>query len=101
MSQRTIYFSVNPGESGGHWIAVNDQDVSLNNHKGTTTVDGVRQKHVLTWWFTGEEGTKISIVGSLDAEGAQIVVKVESEVPKDEYDGGGRRRFDLSIKGKK
>lgn len=100
MTKKTIYFGVIPGEAEGRWIAVNDQDITLTNDKGSISVDTGRSKHTLTWWFSGEEGTKLTIIGSLDEEGTQVVVKVESEVPEDERDGGGRRRFALSPKEK-
>lgn len=101
MPTKTLYFNVTPGESEARWIAVNDRDVTLVNNKGSTSVDANREKHVLTWWFIGEPGTKITIVGSLDPDGNTVVVKVDSEVPKGERDGGGRRRFSLEPKEKK
>jgi hypothetical protein len=100
MPTKTVYFTVTPGESEARWIAVNDRDVALDNNKGSTGVDADREKHALTWWFTGDEGAKITIVGSLDKAGTNVVVKVDSEVPEGERDGGGRRRFSLESKGK-
>lgn len=95
MASKTIQFEVDPGDTDAQWIAVDDQDVPLVNHRGSVSVGDTFPKHVLIWWFTGDAGTTIKITGKV---GVDTVVSVSSSVPDGEHDGGGRKRFDLTPK---
>ena len=97
MSVKTIQFEIDPGDTDSQWIAVDDKDVTLVNHKGSADVDATLPKHALTWWFTGKSGTTIKITGTV---AGTTVVNVSSSVPDGEHDGGGRKRFTLTPKAK-
>ena len=96
MAYQTLQFEIDPGDTDAQWIAVDDNDIPLVNHKGSASVDDSTPKHVLTWWFTGDSGTTITITGTLNGKN---VVSVTSSVPDGEHDGGGRRRFTLNPTG--
>jgi hypothetical protein len=98
MASKTLQFEVDPGDTVAQWLTVDDQDVPLVNHKGSVDVDDGLPKHTLTWWFTGDSGTKIEIKGTLAGNPNTVVIDVKSSIPPGEHDGGGRRRFTLTPK---
>lgn len=62
------------------------------NGKGTKDLDD-KEEHVLIWWFSGDPGGKLAIVGKV---GTKTVVEVkESRIPKDRTEGAGFDRFRL------
>lgn len=71
-----------------YWIAVDDKDVALVNGVGSLQV--ASGKHRLLWWFIGNEGTTMTITGSVSG---QEVVKVTSAVPENQSDGAGTKKF--------
>jgi len=61
---KIVQFEVDPGDTEAQWLAVDDKGVPLVNHKGSVDVDASLPKHTLTWWFTGNSGTKIRHQGN-------------------------------------
>jgi hypothetical protein len=93
MAQRNTQFTVS-GKGGvqAFWIAVGNNDVRLVNGKGSISLDDTTS-HLLTFWFEGNSGAKLSIVGKV---GTTTVVEVkESAIPKGEHEAAGRKRFSL------
>lgn len=91
MAKVNVDFTVKPGTGVlGYWIAVGDQDVGLQDGKGTTQLES-GETAVLIWWFVGNPGSKVGIVGKV---GQRVIVEVkESKVPQGETQGSGFKRF--------
>jgi len=93
MATRKVDFTVT-GKDGvqGFWIAVGNKDVPLVNGKGSINLESPKT-HFLVWWFGGEPGAKLSIIGVV---GATTVVEVkQSVIPPGELEGAGSKRFDV------
>ncbi len=93
MAIKTVNFTVTPdGGVQGFWIAVNDDDVTLNNGKGSIALDD-QEDHTLVWAFIGNPGGKISIEGDV---GANAVVTVKnSAIPPGRHRSAGFKDFRL------
>ena len=91
MARKKINFQVSPGTGvTGYWLAVADKDVPLANGKGSTTTESPSNP-ILSWWFAGNPGSKLGIVGKV---GADKVVEVKgSKIPAGEAEGAGSKRF--------
>jgi hypothetical protein len=93
MAMRTVDFEVT-GKDGvqAFWIAVGKDDVRLVNGKGSKDLDDTVE-HFLIWWFTGDPGGKLAIVGKV-GEGTVVEVK-ESKIPKKRIQAAGAKPFRL------
>lgn len=90
MAKRTVSFVVT-GKDGvqAFWIAAGATDIPLVDGKGSARLDEGDQ--MLVWWFAGEPGGKLAIVGK---SGGETVVEVKkSEIPADTHEAAGRRPF--------
>ena len=92
MATRRVNFTVT-SKAGvqAFWIAVSNTDVLLVDGKGSIDVETGRR--TLTWWFAGNPGGKLSIVGKV-GENSVVDVK-ESTIPPSEHEAAGRKRFDV------
>ncbi len=91
MSTVRVDFAVKPGtDVKAYWIAVGNHDVDLTNGKGSISLQAGREA-VLIWWFEGNSGSKLGIIGKV---GQRSVVEVkESKIPPGHLEGAGRKRF--------
>lgn len=89
MATKKVDFEVTPKDgTQAYWIAVDEDDVTLVNGRGSINVDD-KIDHLLIWWFTGNAGGKLSIVGKV---GQKTVVEVkESKIPKGKTRGAGKK----------
>ena len=91
MAKVRVDFTVSPGQGvQAYWIAVGKDDVPLAHGKGAINLEtGVPT--VLVWWFQGNPGSKLAIVGKEDN---RTVVEVkESKVPPGRTGVAGFRPF--------
>jgi hypothetical protein len=94
MAAKTTSFEITPGAgTQAYWIAVDDQDVVLNNGTGSVDLDN-SQNHFLTWWFLGNPGNTLAIVGKV--AGQEVVSVKQSTIPGNQIHGGGVKRFSLT-----
>jgi hypothetical protein len=77
-------------DAAPYWIAVGKKDVPLTNGKGYVNLDP--GQHRLIWWFQGDHGIAMKIVGKVDDN---EVVSLTSTIPDDSYDGAGRKKFNV------
>ncbi len=86
----SVKFKVTAADSLKYWLAIDNDDLIVNN--GEVTVDLiVGTECVLLWWMIGNPGDTLSIVGKA---GEREVVNVkESKVPVGASKGAGYRRF--------
>lgn len=90
MPNKTVSFVVK-GSAGvqAFWIAVGNRDVTLVNGKGSISLPP--GEHRLVWWFAGEPGGRLAIVGKA---GSEVVVEVKkSQIPDDAHTAAGQRLF--------
>lgn len=77
--------------ANAYWLAVDNQDVPIVNHEGS--LDVTWDKPTLIWWFKGDEGESVSIVGKV---GGKTVVEIKkSVIPPKQTTGAGSRRFKI------
>lgn len=91
MAKVKVDFEVTPSAGvQAYWIAVNADDVPLNNGKGSAMVEsGVTS--ILVWWFIGNPGDTLAIVGK---RGNTTVVELkESTIPDDRSRHAGFKPF--------
>lgn len=94
VAARTTNFAVTPDNgTQSYWIAVDDQDVILANGSGSVDLDD-SQNHFLTWWFLGNPGSTLAIMGKVS--GKTVVEVQQSTIPDSQIHGGGVKRFALS-----
>lgn len=94
MPTRRVDFTVTTkGGVQGFWIAVGNEDIPTDaNNEGSITLQSPGT-HFLIWWFGGNPGAKLSIVGKV---GQRTVVEVkESTIPPNQTEGAGSKRFDV------
>lgn len=93
MAETKLTFQITPGEGvRAYWLTVCDSHVPLVNGKGNVAVESPSSP-VLTWWFTGNPGAKLTILGTV---GKKRVVEVrDSRIPKGETEGAGSKSFDV------
>lgn len=93
MATKTLRLTVAPSDGlQGYWIAVGNENVALVGNKGSVNIETDR-KHFLVWWFVGNPGNKLSIMGKV---GDRTVVEVKaSRIPQGEYEGAGAKRFSV------
>lgn len=91
MATRTIDFEVTKKDGvQAFWIAVGARDVRLVNGIGSIDVDAPATEF-LVWWFAGESGGKLAIVGKV---GNRTVVEVkQSVIPPGQNRAAGAKRF--------
>lgn len=103
MNKKTIKISVVPSSGvKGYWVAVSEADVvevlegavEVLNQSVYIDLDPERE-HILFWWFVGEPGASIKIVGS--SNNKEYVSVKNSQIPSGELEGGGRKRFKIDI----
>lgn len=73
-----------------YWIAVDQHDVQLINGIGSLAVNP--GAHRLLWWFIGNSGTTMTIIGKASE---REVVKVTSTIPSSSSDGAGTKKFSV------
>lgn len=99
MAKKKIVFEIEPsGSIQGYWLAVSNTDVidtsnvDLANRKGSIDLE-VGSKYLLFWWMVGNPGDSLKIVAK-DGDKDILTIK-KSTIPSDEYEGGGRQRFEV------
>ena len=100
MTKKKIEFNVTPGDGvQGFWIAVSRDDVldvtdvKIENLSASIQLE-TRKQYILYWWFVGNPGNSLKIVG---IDGFKEIVTVKnSRIPSEEIEGGGRKRFEVT-----
>jgi hypothetical protein len=86
-----VKFTVTASNTGSpYWIAANHKDVPIDNGAGTVALP--TGTHLLVWWFDGNPGDTLSILGEVSGTS---VVEVKSTIPDGETSGAGKKRFQL------
>ena len=93
MATKEVKFTVTPSDGvKAYWIAVGKEDVTLVDGKGSIRLQTDR-KHFLVWWFVGNSGSFLSIVG--EASGKTVVEMKKSTIPPSEHEGARAKRFEM------
>ena len=94
MALKTTNFTFTPSSNvNGYWVAIDDTDVPMNNDQGSVRLDD-SQQHFLTWWFAGNPGETLGILGQVS--GRTVVEIKQSTIPDGQIHGGGVKRFSLN-----
>lgn len=92
MAKVNVKFEVtSKGAVTNRWIAVDAEDVALDQN-GTGQLPVAAGTATLVWWFLGDEGSSITVIGKA---GNRTVVSVTSKVPKSKDRGAGFRDFNV------
>ena len=75
----------------GSALFVDDQNVPLNNGKGSLSLPA--GDYILIWHFVGDAGETIAITGK--SNGQTVVEVKKSTIPNGAVKSGGLRRFSL------
>lgn len=95
---KTVKFMVKASDGvKARMIAVNDRTVNLTNNNGAIDLEA-NTDHVLTWWFSGNAGEFISILGEIENSNGgreKVVERNKSEIPEGRTKTAGFEPFSL------
>jgi hypothetical protein len=94
MPNVSVDFEVTGGNgTQAFWIAVDKKDVRLTHGEGSVDLKD-DEPHSLVWWFTGNPGGTLSIVGKV---GKKAVVEIKDDkIPQKKKYAGGFKHFNVA-----